>query len=198
MIIGLTGGPGAGKTLAARFLEEEGAVVISGDEAGKKVLEKYPSTLKKLKMIFGESIMDDRGRLDRRKLGRKVFANPKALRKLNEIIHPYLLKILRAEIRRHKARWPHGLIVVDAALIYEWGIEDWFDRVLVVTGNRNNRIERLIRSGLTRKEAENRIASQISQRKKAAMPDFVIENNGKKSELKKKVLRFLNGLNGHR
>jgi len=82
-------------------------------------------------------------------------------------------------------------VVVDAALIFEWGIESWFDSILVITANRANRIKRLMITGLTRREAENRIRSQIPQSKKAVRADFVIENNGDKIALRNKVYGFL-------
>lgn len=191
MLIGLTGGPGAGKTLAARFFEEYGAIIISGDDAGKVVLAKYPSIIKKLRSIFGEGIFNNEGILDRRKLGRIVFGDPKKMSKFNHLVHPYLLGILRREISEYGGRKPGRIVVVDAALIYEWGIEDWFDQVIVVTATRAKRIGRMMRSGLTRREAEQRIGSQIPQRKKASMADYVLENNASKSALGKKVRRFL-------
>ncbi|MEE9552831.1 MAG: dephospho-CoA kinase, partial [candidate division Zixibacteria bacterium] len=119
---------------------------------------------------------------------------PRALEKLNAIIHPNLLKILKSEIKRAKIKKKYSLIVVDAALIYEWCIEDWFDRILVITSIRGTRIKRLIDSGLTRKEAVSRIGSQIPQRKKAAMADYVIINDGGRSQLKRKIKRFLKSL----
>lgn len=190
-VIGLTGGPGAGKSLAAGYLKEGGAIVISGDEAGRAVLAKYPLTLEKLSKAFGASILADNGSLDRKKLGRIVFSDPKAMKKLNKIVHPYLLKILRSEIRGWKTRQSRNLIVVDAALIYEWGIEKWFDLILVVRAKRDNRIKRLKDAGLTRKEAEDRIRSQISQRSKASRADFVIDNDTSKSDLRRKIAEFL-------
>ncbi len=192
--IGLTGAPGAGKSLAAEYLRAKGAVIISGDEAGRQVIRRYPSTLRKLTRVFGDSIQTDDGILDRRKLGRLVFGDPLAMKKLNAIIHPNLLRILKSEIKKTKSRKKRGLVVVDAALIFEWGIEKWFDTILVITAMRETRIQRLLDSGLTRKEAVSRIGSQIHQRRKAAMADYVIENNGNRSQLKRGINRFLKSL----
>jgi dephospho-CoA kinase len=191
MIIGLTGSPGAGKSLVAEYMKEKGAVVISGDEVGRRVLEKNPRVLRKLARIFGSDVLKADGGLDRKKLGKLVFSDSAAMRRFNEIMHPPLLRILKDEIDRHVGKGD-SLIVVDAALILEWGIENWFDHILVVTARRDKRIERLRRSGLTVKEARDRIASQISQREKAAGADFVLENNGSKAALRKKVFNFMN------
>jgi dephospho-CoA kinase len=190
----LTGVPGAGKSLAAEYLKDNGAVIISGDDTGREVLETYPETIRKLTEIFGKQILNPDGSLDRKRVGRIVFSDSARLKKLNRIVHPYLLKLLRRKIEKHRKSAAHKLIVVDAALIFEWGIEDWFDYILVVISNRANRIKRLRNSGLTRKEAENRISSQISQRIKASGADYVIENNGGKVALRNKINRFLKEL----
>jgi dephospho-CoA kinase len=189
ILIGLTGGPGAGKSLAAEYLKRQGAVIISGDDTGREVLEVYPAVLKKLVRSFGDDILESNGILNRRALGRIVFGDPKALKKLNDIIHPHLLKSLKAKIDQH--RKSGKLVVVDAALIFEWGIERWFDYILVVTSKRTNRIERLMYSGLTRKEVEGRIRSQIPQSDKAKRADFIITNNSSKTVLRGKVNSLL-------
>ena len=187
MLIGLTGGPGAGKSTAAGYLKKQGVAVISGDEIGKEVIENGPAVLKMLKRDFGSSIIDNKGRLDRRKLGGLVFGHDKELKKLNRIVHPRLLRILRARINDYKRRRRTDLIVVDAALIFEWGIGAWFDIVLTVSANRDIRISRLIKSGLSRSEAVKRISSQIPQRVKASRADYVIENNGSRGRLKREI-----------
>ncbi|UCE65577.1 MAG: dephospho-CoA kinase [Candidatus Zixiibacteriota bacterium] len=191
ILIGLTGAPGAGKSLAAEYLKRKGAIVISGDDTGREVLETYPESLKSLVKTFGKGILNPDGSLDRKCLGRLVFADSEKLKKLNSIIHPYLLKLLKSKINKYRKSASRKLIVVDAALIFEWGIENWFDYILVVTANRTNRIKRLVNSGLCRREAENRIGSQIPQSKKAAKADFIIENNDGKIALRNKVYGLL-------
>jgi dephospho-CoA kinase len=190
IVIGLTGGPGTGKSLVAEFLAANGAVVLSGDEAGKRVVDNNRGILKKLVSTFGETILNSNGTLNRGKLGKIVFEDNNQLFKLNEFIHPPLLKLLKSDLR--KAITKHAkFVVIDAALIFEWGIANWCDYILVVTAKRDIRIKRLISKGLTRKEAINRIASQIPDSEKAAMADFVIENNGTKAQLQKQVKAFL-------
>lgn len=190
-IIGLTGAPGAGKSLAAKYLEKRGAIILSGDEVGREVVEKIRAVLDRLVNAFGESILKKDGSLDRKLLGRIAFSKPAAREKLNRIVHPHLLIVLKNRMKQHRARSPRKLLVVDAALIFEWGIADWFDHVLVITARRDIRIKRMIDSGLSRKEAIDRISSQIPQRTKAALADYVIENNGSRSILRKKVDEFL-------
>lgn len=194
MIIGLTGGPGTGKSLAADFLKEKGAIIVSGDAAGRKAVERFPSVMKRLTQTFGRSILKPDGRLDRRALGRIVFSSSEARRKLNEIVHPPLLRNLRADLRSQTRSHPRKLIVIDAALIFEWGIADWCDYVLVVTARRNLRLKRMMADGLSRRAAVNRIRSQMPDREKAALADYVIENNGSKANLRRQVAVFLKAL----
>lgn len=190
-IIGLTGGPGTGKSLVAEYLEEQGAIILSGDDAGREVVGGIPIVKKRLVNAFGDSILRDNGSLDRRLLGRMVFADPLAREKLNGIVHPHLLKTLKTWIEKRRVQFPKKLIVVDAALIFEWGIADWFDYILVVYAGRDLRLKRMMISGLSRKEAADRISAQIPQRKKVALADYVIENNRSKSILRNKVNDFL-------
>jgi dephospho-CoA kinase len=186
MILGLTGGPGTGKSLAAEFLKNHGAIILSGDDAGRRAVEDYPPILKKITNTFGNAILKQDGTLNRQDLGRVVFKDESALNALNAIVHPQLLKILRNDIKKYRSK-RERLIVIDAALIYEWGIANWCDYVLVVSARRDLRIKRLSARGLTRAEAADRIASQIPDTEKKALADFVIANNGTKADLRKQV-----------
>jgi len=187
----LTGAPGAGKSLAAEHFKRKGAIIVSGDDTGREVIETYPGTLEKLVKTFGTGILNPDGSLNRKRLGWIVFANSRELKKLNSIIHPYLLELLKSKINEYRKSVSGKIVVVDAALIFEWGIESWFDYTLVIAANRTNRIKRLIGSGLSRREAENRIGSQMPQSKKAAKADFVIENNGSKVALRNRIYGLL-------
>lgn len=193
IILGLTGGPGTGKTLAASYFGKKGAMILSGDEIGKRAVDDYPVILRKLVKTFGNAILRPDSTLNRKELGRIVFGDPAALGALNAIVHPQLLKILKSDLRKYKTE-KRSLVVIDAALIYEWGIANWCDYILVVTARRNLRIKRLIGKGLSRSEAQNRIASQIPDREKQALADFVIQSNGTRVELKRKVEKLIVGL----
>jgi dephospho-CoA kinase len=103
------------------------------------------------------------------------------------------LRILKADILAQKKKGAR-LIVIDAALIFEWGIANWCDYVLVVTANKGIRLNRLMKSGLSRKLSLGRINSQIPDRDKAALADFVIENNGSKAQLGRRIDEFLSAL----
>lgn len=190
-VIGLTGGPGTGKSLVANYLKKRGATIISADDVGKRVVNENPAVFRKLVQVFGKSIVRDDGALDRRKLGNSVFPYPDSLRKLNQIVHPPLLRNLKHELKRLKSSHRHKLIVIDAALIFEWGIANWCDYIVTVTARRDIRIRRLMRQGLTRRQAENRISAQIPDREKVKLADYIIQNNGTRVALRRQVGRLL-------
>jgi dephospho-CoA kinase len=143
---------------------------------------------------FGKSILDKGKKIDRRKLGKIVFGDPRALYKLNEIVHPPLLKIIKSELNKYRKKSARKLIIIDAALIFEWGIADWCDFILVVTASKSIRIQRMMKDGLTKKEAVDRIKSQLPEQDKIRLADYVIRNNGTHAALKRNTLEFLQAL----
>lgn len=196
LIVGLTGGTASGKTEVAKILQKKGAIIISGDEIGKEVVEKSRMVLRKLIHSFGTEILDGRGKLNRRRLGRLAFSNPGNQKRLNRIVHPFLLKELKLRIA--KARKVNGnskkrrssdlhLCVVDAALITEWGLEKELDMTILVATPNSLRLKRLFKQGLTPKEAKDRIDRQLSDRDRRKTADYVIENDGSLSDLRKKA-----------
>jgi len=195
MVIGVTGGTGAGKTEVCRFLEEFGAKVISADEVGHRVLED-PKIRRQLVEAFGRAILGEDGRVDRKRLGRIVFDDQKALTELNAIVHPPLLERLKEEISSALREDPGRPVVVDAALIPEWGISDWFDAVVLVKAPEQLRIARLRNKGLSEDEARKRVRAQMSEEERERMASYVIENAGSLEELKGKVALLWRRLRG--
>lgn len=187
-IIGITGGIGSGKTEVAKIFKKLGAKIISGDEIGKEVVEKNRSVLKKLVKIFGEGILNRNKKLNRRKLGKIAFSSIENRDKLNTIVHPYLLSNLKKQIKEHRKKGP-GVVIVDAALIIEWGLQKELDYLILVESSFQNRIKRLKEySGYSQKEAINRIKAQIKDRTRRKYADYVIRNDKDLKELKRKVL----------
>ena len=191
MIIGITGGIASGKTEVAKVFWKKGAVIISGDEIGKEVVEKNPAVLKKLVRTFGKEILNSKGKLNRRKLGEIAFASEKNKEKLNRIVHPYLLRELELGITKFRRAQKSGkILVVDAALIVEWKLYKKLDKLILVTLPKGKRLTRLRKLGFSKIEASDRIKRQLtdSQRKKYA--DFIIYNKGSLKELRNKALRL--------
>lgn len=187
-IIGITGGIGSGKTEVAKVFKKLGAKIISGDEIGKDVVEKNQIIMKRLVKTFGKVILTKNSKLNRRKLGEIAFSTAEGKNKLNRIIHPYLLSSLRKKIKEYRKR-KKGLVVVDAALIVEWGLQKELDYLILVKSSLLNRIKRLRNyTGYSQKEAMNRIKAQIKDRTRRRYADYIIRNDKDLKELRKKVL----------
>jgi len=189
LAIGLTGGTGSGKTEVARVLQKRGGIIVSGDRIGKEVVEKNPQLLKRLTKVFGREILNKNRKLNRGKLGTLAFSSKKNQKKLNRIIHPQLLKELKRKIAQARKITSDGkFMVVDAALISEWGLEKELDMTVLVASPVKLRFKRLVKQGLNRQEAQDRIRRQLSDAERRKKADFVIQNDGSLVELRRKVL----------
>jgi dephospho-CoA kinase len=187
-LVGITGGIASGKTDVAKVFKRLGARVMSGDELGQEVVKKNKSVLRRLVRVFGKSILNNNGSLNRKRLGELAFRSKSNVRKLNLIVHPYLLFSLKRQIKElEKSK---DIVVVDAALIVEWGIQKQFDFLILVDSKRKNQIERFCRS---RKYSSNTareiIRCQLPKKTKKKYADLVIDNNGNLRQLKEKARR---------
>ena len=191
MKVGVTGGIAAGKTAVCGILGGMGSRIIDADRIGRDLLE--GRLLEKVVETFGDAFIRPDGLPDRRALGRLVFSRPEKLKTYNSIIHPPLLRELEKELETRPG--DSRTAVVDAALLYEWEIHSWFDKILVVTAPDSLRIERLVASaGLTPDEARHRLAGQMDQDEKARRADHVIVNDKTLADLREQVARLWPGL----
>ena len=198
MVIGITGGMGSGKSSLARLFEKRGAVLIDADRIGHEVIER-PRIRKALKKAFGESVVDAQGKLNRRELGRRAFVDAKGGDCLNRIVHPPLVKELWRQVERAEGPGLENVVVVDAALIFEWGELHRFDAVVVVHAKEEAQIERVARRHhLSRAEIRQRLVAQMPTAEKKARADFVVENNGSLQELDGKADKLWRQLVGAR
>ncbi len=181
--VGITGQIGCGKSVVAKEFRRLGAVVLSGDQLGKDAVNKHPQVLRSLVKAFGNDILNRTGQLDRKRLGRLAFADPTRTRLLDKIVHPWLLKELRSDIRKVQSRGLAKMVIVDAALIFDWRLERELDYVIVVESTLANQLARVVTRGLTEREIRDRIHRQIPKYKQRRKADFVIPNNGSKDEL---------------
>jgi dephospho-CoA kinase len=194
-LIGVTGGIACGKTEICKVFQKKGAIVISGDEIGKEVVEKNKKVLKELVKTFGKEILSKNKSLNRRKLGEIAFASEESKDKLNRIIHPYLLRELRKRIKSLKKENYEGVVTIDAALIVEWGLQKELDYLIFVQSRREDKIKRLQKEkGYSRKEALFRIKSQLPEITKKRLADFVIVNDKGLNGLRRKAEKTWNKL----
>lgn len=176
---GLTGGVASGKSTAARMFQELGAKAIDADQLGHELLRAPLPAYGEVVQEFGKQILDAAGEIDRKRLGAVVFADPLKLLRLNAILHPRIIERVERLAEQYSASHPHSVILVDAALIFEAGIGGRFRKVLVVWCRPQQQIDRLMaKAGLTRKEAERRIAAQMPVEEKCRRADYVIDSSG--------------------
>jgi dephospho-CoA kinase len=174
-IIGLTGNIACGKSQIAGILRDLGAELIDADRVAHELLEPGTAEYGRIVERFGREILLADGAIDRRKLGGIVFADPAALRDLEQILHPGV----RPRIRARFAAAQVPVVVVEAIKLLEVGLYLETDAVWVVTADRDSQIQRLMDSrGLSRQEAETRVDAQPPQSEKVARADVVIDNSG--------------------
>jgi dephospho-CoA kinase len=191
--VGLTGGLGSGKSTVAALLGEHGAVIIDADVVAREVVRAGTPGFAAVVARFGPGVVGPDGELDRAALARIVFADGAALDELNAIVHP-LVGSRSAELA---AAVPPGAVVVhDIPLLAENGLADRFDTVVVVEADREIRLARLAERGLTRAEAEARMAAQATDEKRRAIADEIVRNDGDLDSLARQVDRLWDRLNG--
>ena len=175
--VGLTGGIAAGKSTVAGFLTQLGAAVIDADTVAHDVVSPQGPAFDAVVARFGRRILDADGQIDRSILGGIVFADPGALEDLNAIVHP----CVRAEAAARMTELESvgfGVAVLDAALLVETGMYRDLDRLVVVRCDPQSQIRRLVLRGLTRREAELRLAAQAPIERKVAVADYLIDTSG--------------------
>ncbi|MCW3052450.1 MAG: dephospho-CoA kinase [Chthonomonadales bacterium] len=199
-LIGLTGGIATGKSAATRLLAQRGATTFSADEAARAVLVRNGPALRRIAQEFGSEMLTPLGDLDRARLGHTVFADPEARRRLEQILHPLIRSLLRAQIEAaQRDLGQDTLIVVEIPLLYEGGLETWFDQVIVVTAPRAIQIDRLrTRNGLDAEEASRRIAAQWPLEDKVVRADYVLVNDGSLPQLEAAIKNIWPLLNPRR
>ncbi len=190
MIIGLTGGIVGGKSTVASMFKDLGAKIVDADKLGHSVILPNKPAWKKIIKIFGKDILQNDLTIDREKLGKIVFTNQTLLKKLNEITHPEIIKLIKKEINlaKNKTHNQEKILIIDAALIYEAKIDRLMDKIIVVYIDEDEQVKRLVkRNNLSKEEALQRIKSQMPMKEKVKMADYVIDNSNSLDETKKQV-----------
>ena len=183
LVVGLTGGIGSGKSLAAQFFAELGALVIDADQLARDAIERGSEGFDQLIATFGDSILHN-GLVDRRALGELVFRDAEAKKKLEAIIHP----IVRKEFEEAVASLENDQILIyEIPLLFETKAMERFDYIVTVEADMQLRKERLLKKGLRNSEIESRIAAQASREERESIADQVFENDGSEDELLRSV-----------
>jgi len=187
LIIGLTGGIATGKSTVSKILRDLNIKVIDADKIAHNVLE-HEDVINKIQDVFSKNVVNENGKIDRKKLGKIVFEDNKKLKKLESITHPKILEIIDYKLKESKDE----LIVLDAPLLFETSLDDKVDEIWVIYANEETQINRLKkRDNLNKKEALDRINSQMDLDKKANKADIVIKNESTIEALENKVKKLI-------
>lgn len=183
--VGLTGGIGAGKSEVSRRLVAYGAVLIDADAIAREVVAPGTAGLGEVAAAFGSETLRPDGALDRERLGEIVFADPAKLARLNGIVHPLVGKRMT---ELETSADPDAIVVHDVPLIAENGLASGYDVVVVVDAPPPLQLDRLVRlRGLSKEQAQARIAAQATREQRLAIADFVVDNSGSLAELDRQV-----------
>ena len=190
-VIGLTGGIGAGKTLVSNFLQNLGATVVNADLVGHEAYLPHTETWREVVSEFGEEVLDEEDRIDRRKLGAIVFSDPERLQRLNSIVHPRIYAMIQDRIEE-LANDGVKVVVVEAALLIEAKWTPLADEVWVVTAPWEQVLSRLTGRGMSSEQALARIESQMSQGERETHSDVIITNASGFYELESSIAEIWN------
>ncbi|MGZ4853685.1 MAG: dephospho-CoA kinase [Candidatus Angelobacter sp.] len=196
--VGLTGGVACGKSTVARMFADLGANIVDADTIAHELYRPGHEVLQELVKHFGPEILKPDGELDRARLAALVFDGGR-VEELNRIVHPAVIRQQDQWMRVLGEKDPYAVAIVEAALIFEAGVKDHFDRIMVVTCKPAQKTARFAqRTGMNEDEAradvERRNKAQMSDEEKARRADFVIDNSGSVEETRHQVQRIYSEL----
>ena len=178
IIIGLTGGIGSGKSTVSEYLKRKGCLIIDADEISRAATGPGGPALEAILMEFGPEVFMDDGTLDRAKMADIVFSDPYKRNKLEEIVVTMVINEFLARIGHLKEENHKGIVVFDAPLLFEYGLQQYVDETWFVTANLETRVARVVkRDRISRKKVMDRINAQMSSSEKERLADYTINNS---------------------
>jgi dephospho-CoA kinase len=186
-VIGLTGGIGSGKSTVSQFLAALGVVILNADEVGHEAFKPDTETWRQVVAAFGQQIVTPDGNIDRKKLGNMVFDNAESLSQLNQIMHPRMYDMVKAQLEEYRQQKTR-MVVLEAPLLLEAGWTSLVDEVWVTTAPEATVLKRLKeRSGMSQAESLTRIRSQLSSAERVRQADVIINTDCDLDELRSRV-----------
>jgi dephospho-CoA kinase len=183
LVVGLTGGIGAGKSMVAQFFAELGAIVIDADQLARMAIERGSDGFAEVMLRFGDDVITN-GDIDRKKLAEIVFRDESARRDLEAIIHPRVQAIFAEAVADLNQ---DDILIYEIPLLVETGAAEKFDYVITVESDLELRKERLLKRGLYISQIEKRIAAQAAPEAREAVADMVIRNDSDEDSLLRQV-----------
>jgi dephospho-CoA kinase len=191
-ILALTGGLGSGKSTAAELFAEYGAVVIDLDDVAKTLIDEVPAVRDRVVAAFGEEVLGPDGRLDKQALAHAAFATTERTAELDAIVHPAVLAAVSGALDTLALQGePPRVVVLVIPLLAESPLFlEPIDAVLAISAHEDVRIERAIARGMSREDAERRIARQVGDAERREIADYVIENDGDLDTFRRRIAEF--------
>lgn len=188
LLIGVTGGIGAGKSLACKYFAGLGCEVFFADLIAKQLYITNKSLKSSLVSEFGSDILENKS-VSLTRLRELVFNNSKNQKRVNKIVHPFVFKEFAKFVKKSSSK----IIIHEAALIFESGLNKKLDYVINIPANKKLRIQRVHKRGLPLSVIKNIMSMQFSDKERNEMSDFIIKNNGTRVQLKKQV-KLMSGI----
>ena len=193
-IIGLTGQTGAGKSSVREILQKKGAAVIDADTVAHDITDNNVNCIYDIVNRFSCLVLNEKGKINRKALGKRVFSDKKELLALNKIIFPYILEAIEHEVLGYIAKGVEN-IVIDGATVIESGCGKMCDVLVSVVAEEETRLTRIIkRDGITKADAERRVSAQKPEEFYTENSDFVIRNDSTPAELERSVNSVLKNM----
>lgn len=190
-VIGLTGQTGAGKSTVRKLLKAKGAAVIDADFVAHEVADNNLSCLTDIVEHFSCMVLDEKGKLNRRTLGRIVFSDRKKLALLNKIMFPYIVSAIKGQVTAYEQAGAQ-IIVIDGATLIESGCAKMCSVLVSVTADEETRLTRIIhRDGISKRDAVRRVSAQNPEEFYIKASDYVIKNNGTPGDLERAAEKVL-------
>jgi dephospho-CoA kinase len=190
LVVGLTGGIGAGKSTVAQFFAQLGALVIDADQLARMAIERGTDGFADVMLRFGDEVIVN-GDIDRKKLAEIVFSDPQARKDLEAIVHPRVQALFAEAVADLN---DEDILIYEIPLLVETGAASKFDYIVTVESELELRKERLLKKGLYISQIEKRMASQASPEARVAIADKVIRNDGDEDSLLRQVENLWEGV----
>jgi len=194
-VITITGGIGSGKSTVRKIFEELGAVGIDADDLARQLVEPGTTGLRRVEDAFGKAFFTSDGRLNRKKLAEQVFNDTASRMRLESILHPLIREAETLLVNQVLEKTPDKVVVVEVPLLVEGGRSSAYDGTVLVAAAEKIRLHRLVNSGeYTREEAASRMKSQATEKDRARIATWKVDNNGSIAETQRQVEKIYHDL----
>lgn len=188
IVIGLTGGIGTGKSTVSDYLRKKGCIILDADEISRKMTEAGMPALLIIQNVFGDEVINTDGSLNRHKLGDIVFNDKDKLQKLQQIITTEVVDNINRKLSQLQSENCDNIVVIDAPLLFECGMENITDENWLVITDMSIRIKRVKeRDNLSEEQIIARINNQMSQEDKEKISDYILDNSGSLQQLYEQI-----------